>query len=309
VRPAVYVTNYEGRHLLERVLNSLQAQTRQADLHVVDNGSSDGSAEFLRERFPDVGVIELGRNFGFGSAVNRAVEAQPGDPFIVLNNDLDCRPDFLAEMLDAATDGAATVAGVLLKEREPEVIDSAGVVVDRTVMSFDYLNSEPVSALDGAPPPLGPTGGAALYRLDPFRAAGGFDERIFLSNEDVDLAIRLAAVGGRCRLAAGARALHAYSATIGAGSGWKYSSTGWSRGYMLRRYGAMSSPRAVAHVLACEGTICAGQVLLDHTAKGLLARLRGWRDGAGLERRETGDAELLDISTREALHRRRRRRG
>ena len=309
MRPTVYITNYEGRHLLERVLRSLEAQTREADLFVVDNGSQDGSVEFLRESFPEVGVIELGRNFGFGSAVNRAVEARPGDPFIVLNNDLDCRPDFLAEMLDSATEGVATVAGVLLKEREPEYIDSAGVVVDRTLMSFDYLNCEPVSALEGAPPPLGPTGGAALYRHEAFKAAGGFDERIFLSNEDTDLALRIAAGGGRCRLAAGARALHAFSATIGAGSGWKYSSTGWSRGYMLRRYAALSSPRAVAHVLACEGTICAGQVLMDHTAKGIGARLRGWRDGGGLGRRETGAAELLPISTREALRRRRLRRG
>ena len=182
-------------------------------------------------------------------------------------------------------------------------------MADRTVMSFDHLNCEPVSVLDSAPDPLGPTGGAALYRLDAFREVGGFDEEIFLSNEDVDVALRIAARGGRCRLAAGARALHAFSATIGAGSGWKYSSTGWSRGYMLRRYGAMSSPRAVAHVLACEGAICAGQLLLDHTGKGIAARLRGWRAGGGLERRDTGSAELLDISTREALRRRRRRRG
>ena len=98
------------------------------------------------------------------------------------------------------------VAGVLVQEAAPGLIDSAGVVADRTLMGFDYLHGEPLEAAERAPDPLGPTGGAALYRLDAFRAASGFDERIFLYYEDLDLALRLRAAGARCRLAAGARA-------------------------------------------------------------------------------------------------------
>ncbi len=78
---------------------------------------------------------------------------------------------------------------------------------------------------------------------------------------------------------------------------------------MLRRYGVMSDPRLALRTLACEGAICAGQLLGDHTAKGIGGRLRGWRDGGGLPRRESGAAPLLEISAREALARRRRRRG
>jgi GT2 family glycosyltransferase len=309
VRPTVYIPTFEARHLLGRVLGSLAAQTfSSAEVVVVDNGSGDGSAEFVRAEFPDVAIVSLERNLGFGPAINRAIDERPGDPVILVNNDAECRPDFLAALIDGAGD-AEMAAGVLVQERDPETIDSAGVVADRTLMGFDYMHGESVAALAGAAAPLGPTGGAALYRLDALRSVGGFDERIFLYLEDVDLALRLAAAGGGCRLVPEARALHAYSASLGAASGRKYAHTGWSRGYMLRRYGVMSSPSAAARVLACEGAICAGQILRDHTTKGLAGRLRGWRDGAGLERRDASGAPLLDISAGEALQLRRRRRG
>src|SRR6185312_9956979 len=170
-----------------------------------------------------------------------------------------------------------------------------------TLMGFDHLHGEPVAALAGAPAPLGPTGGAALYRREAWEAVGGFDERIFLYYEDLDLALRIAAAGGRCRLAGGARALHAYSAGLGAASGAKYARTGWSRGYMLRRYGVMRDPALALRALACEAAIGGGQLLRDRTFQGLTGRLRGFRAGAGLPRREVGAAPLLPLSGREAL--------
>jgi N-acetylglucosaminyl-diphospho-decaprenol L-rhamnosyltransferase len=211
-------------------------------------------------------------------------------------------------MLEAAGEEVEMVAGILLQEAAPDMIDSAGVVADRTLMGFDYLHGEPLAAAAQAPPPLGPTGGAALYRRAAFRAAGGFDQRIFLYYEDLDLALRLSAAGAHCRLAPEARALHVYSASLGAGSGAKYARTGWSRGYMLRRYGVLSRPGNALRALACEAAICAGQLLTDRTAKGIGGRVRGWREAAGLERREASPTDLLDISAREALALRRRRR-
>jgi N-acetylglucosaminyl-diphospho-decaprenol L-rhamnosyltransferase len=284
------------------------AQSRPVDVVVVDNGSSDGTAELMREEFPEAELLELGRNLGFGPALNRAVEERPGDPLILLNNDVECEPRFVEAML-AAAEGVDTVAGVLVQEAAPNLIDSAGVVADRTLMGFDYLHGEPLEAALRAPPPLGPSGGAALYRLDAFRGVGGFDERIFLYYEDLDLALRLRAAGTGCRLAGEARALHAYSASSGAASAFKYSHSGWSRGYMLRRYGVMTRPRDALRVLAAEGALCAGQLVIDRTAKGLGGRLRGWRDGGGLDRREIDKTTLLEASLREALRRRRRRRG
>lgn len=307
--PAIYIPNFNGAAQLGRTLRGLAAQTRPADVVLVDNGSSDDSVELARRELPEVKVLEMGENLGFGPALNRAVAAHPADAVILLNNDAEPEPRFVEALLDGLGAGVDAVAGVLLQERAPELIDSAGVVADATLMGFDYLHGEPATAAVGAADPLGPTGGAALYRREAFEAVGGFDERIFLYYEDLDLSLRLAATGGRCRLAPEARALHAYSASLGAASAAKYQRTGWSRGYMLRRYGVMGSPRLALRALACEGALCAGQLLRDRTAAGLKGRLRGWRDGAGLEQRQADSAALLDLSAREALARRRRRRG
>jgi N-acetylglucosaminyl-diphospho-decaprenol L-rhamnosyltransferase len=309
VRPAVYIPNFNGAAQLGRTLRSLGAQTRPVDVVLVDNGSSDDSVELARRELPEVKVLELSENLGFGPAINRAVAEHPADPVILLNNDAEAEPRFVEALLDGLGEGVDSVAGVLLQERAPELIDSAGVVADATLMGFDYLHGEPAAAAQAAPDPLGPTGGAALYRRRALEAVGGFDERIFLYYEDLDLALRIVAAGGRCRLAPEARALHAYSASLGAASARKYGWTGWSRGYMLRRYGVMRNPRLALRALACESALCAGQLLKDRTAAGLKGRLRGWSDAGGLERRDPDDAPLLELSAREALALRRRRRG
>jgi N-acetylglucosaminyl-diphospho-decaprenol L-rhamnosyltransferase len=307
VRPAVYIPNYNGGELLARALESLCGQTREVDVVVVDNGSSDGSDEVVAERFPELKLLRLGKNIGFGPALNRAIAAHPGDPLILFNNDAEAEPTFVEALLDGLGEGVDSVAGVLVQERDPGLVDSAGVLADATLMGFDHLHGEQLAVLAEAPDPLGPTGAAALYRHDAFTAVGGFDERIFLYYEDLDLALRLAARGGHCRLAGDARALHAYSASLGAASGAKYARTGWSRGYMLRRYGVLRDPRLALRALACEAAICAGQVVRDRTVQGLTGRLRGYRAGAGLPR-ETAGGTLLDLSGREALALRRQRR-
>ena len=196
LRPAVYIPNLDAEALLPRTLESLRGQTRPVDVVLVDNGSTDGSVPLTRERFAEVEVLEMGQNLGFGPAINRAVRERPADPVILLNNDIECEPGMIEAMLDTQADGVQSVAGILLQERDPTRIDSAGVVADTTLMGFDHLHGEPVAYAATAPAPLGPTGGAALYSKAAFEAVGGFDERIFLYYEDLDLALRMAADGG-----------------------------------------------------------------------------------------------------------------
>jgi GT2 family glycosyltransferase len=309
VRAVAYIPNFNGEQWLPRTLESLRAQTLKLDVVVVDNGSTDSSPATVRADFPEVTMLSLKDNIGFGPALNRAIATYPADAIVLLNSDIECEPGFCEALLGGLDEGVDMVAGILLQEHDPDLIDSAGVVADHTLMGFDYLHGESATTAAVAADPLGPTGGAALYRRAAWEAVGGFDERIFLYYEDLDLALRIAGRGGRCRMAPEARAVHAYSPGLGAGSAAKYARTGWSRGYMLRRYGVMRDPALALRTLAVEGAICSGQLLRDRTAQGLAGRLRGFRDGARLPLREVGSAPLLEIGARDAIELRRRRRG
>jgi GT2 family glycosyltransferase len=162
VQSTVYIPNFNGSRWLGRALESLRAQTRPCEVVVVDNGSADDSVELVRAGFPEVKLLELGRNAGFGPALNQAVAAHPAEAAILLNNDAEAEPRFVEALLDGLGEGVEMVAGVLVQERDPGSIDSAGVVADATLMGFDYLHGEPLAAALGAPDPLGPTGGVAL---------------------------------------------------------------------------------------------------------------------------------------------------
>jgi GT2 family glycosyltransferase/glycosyltransferase involved in cell wall biosynthesis len=99
----VVIPNWNGRDLLERYLPSVIAalsDSPQNEIIVVDNGSDDGSAQFLRERFPQVRVLALERNLGFGGGSNAGFEAARNDIVVLLNNDMRVERDFLQPLLD-----------------------------------------------------------------------------------------------------------------------------------------------------------------------------------------------------------------
>jgi N-acetylglucosaminyl-diphospho-decaprenol L-rhamnosyltransferase len=258
--------------------------------------------------FPDVEVLAMGSNLGFGAALNRAVRERPSEVLVFLNNDVECEHTFVEALVDELSAQTAMVAGVLLQAGFSALIDSAGIVVDSTLMGFDYLHGESVDALADAPAPLGPTGGAALFRSAPFAAVGGFDERIFAYLEDVDLALRLRCAGGTCRLARHARGSHRHAATLGSGSAKKNWYMGWSRGYLLRRYGVLARPSRALRALSAEVAICGGQAVIDGTLTGIRGRISGWQAAADLPVHPIPHADLIDISLRDALARRARRR-
>lgn len=304
-KPTIYIPTVKGGAKLQRCLESIEAQTAAAEVVVADNGTGTATADLLADRFPSVIRIGFDGNLGFGRALNRAIAEQGEGPIILLNDDVVANPDLVELMLEDSR-RAELVAAVLLSERNPARIDSAGVVVDQTLMAFDYLSGTPIAALDTARDPLGPTGGAALYGREAFNAVGGFDERIFIYYEDVDLALRMRREGARCVLSPDAQGIHHYSGTLGARTGNKYAMTGWGRGYLLRRYGVMSSPGTAAQTLCREVVVCAGQLAEDHTAAGLLGRIRGWRDAGGLPQRTLPQPDLIRLSLGNALSLRRR---
>jgi len=103
-KASIVVLNWNGRDLLEEnlpsVLDAVRADGRGHEIIVVDNGSDDGSAEFLRREFPQVKVLELGANLGFARGNNAGVRAAAHDVVVLLNNDMRVDPGFLRPLLD-----------------------------------------------------------------------------------------------------------------------------------------------------------------------------------------------------------------
>lgn len=220
----VVIPNWNGRHLLGTCLGALQEQTyRDFDVVVVDNGSADGSAEWLGQNFAGR-VIANETNRGFAAAVNQGIRASPGQYIATLNNDTAPSPGWLAELM-AAMESEARVgmcASKMLFADRPHIINSTGICVDRAGIAWDRRGGEVDDERETAPVEVfGPCGGAALYRRVMLDEVGLFDEDFFAYLEDVDLAWRARRAGWRCLYAPAAQVLHCHSATGVEGSSFK----------------------------------------------------------------------------------------
>jgi GT2 family glycosyltransferase/glycosyltransferase involved in cell wall biosynthesis len=301
-----------GGPRLDRVLHSLEAQTVTAQVIVVDDGSPHGVDVPAQS---GVELLRVETNSGFSHAVNLAASHADGAALVLLNDDCVVDADFL-ERITAPLDptgGIAMVASVMRDWAEQGLIDSAGMELDPTLLVWDYLNGEPLAMLDsGVPDPVGPSAAAAAFDRAAYRAAGGFDERLFAYWEDVDLVLRLRREGFRCRLATDARGTHEHSASFGSGTARKNYLTGFGRGYVLRKW-RVARPRSVPSILARDAVVCAGQALIDRNLTGVRGRLDGYRAARPTESYPedlpTGQAPTALGTLRRRLARRRRLRG
>jgi hypothetical protein len=218
--PAVIlIVNWNGRQHLERCLMAVYDQ-HFAGYYVVmiDNGSTDGSCEWVAAHYPQVEVIRLARNAGFAAANNVGIAATTSRYVITLNNDTQVDPDWLGALVDAAeTDETVGLcASRLLLADRPEMIDSAGIEIDRFGFAWQRGHGRTDSGeYRVARDVFGPSAAAALYRRSMLNAIGGFDEDFESYYEDVDLAWRAQLAGWRCCYVPAARVLHVHSATGG----------------------------------------------------------------------------------------------
>jgi GT2 family glycosyltransferase len=200
VHAAVVVPNWNGRRWLPGLLDSLAAQTRPPDgVLVVDNGSTDGSLDLLRER--GVRALALGRNTGFAFAANRGIEAVDAEAVALVNTDVVLDPRWLERALARlqGDPGLGSVATKMVLLDRPDVVDDAGDELRRDGVAHQRGHGRPDDGRWDAPgEAFSACAGAALYRRAAVLAAGGFDERLFSYLEDVDLGLRLRLAGWRC---------------------------------------------------------------------------------------------------------------
>jgi GT2 family glycosyltransferase len=205
-RVAVVIPSWNTLRFLPRCLDSVRAQEVGGEVFVVDNGSSDGSVEYLRDQGVD--HIALAENAGFAAAVNLAAASTSATAVFVLNADATLEPGCLARLLEAL-EADSSLGGV-----QPRILQGEGGRNDDGVGSARLYSAGQALTADGrafeigmgeAQSPelldgrevFGVCGAACLLRRELFDELGGYDERYFAFYEDVDLNVRARIAGWR----------------------------------------------------------------------------------------------------------------
>lgn len=223
---SVVVLNWDGKHFLEACLGSLAGQTYpHFETILVDNGSQDGSVEYVRERFPHVQVIALGTNTGFCVGNNHGIRAARGEYIALLNNDTELVPGWLAAQVDAieAGPGAGSVASRMVFHDQRDLLDTAGNLFSTAGKGDKIGHREPAAHYDSRREVFGFCAGACLIRREVLDDVGLLDEDFSpIYYEDVDLNFRARLAGYRCVYEPAAVVYHRVSAALGARSDFWY---------------------------------------------------------------------------------------
>jgi GT2 family glycosyltransferase len=211
---SVIIPNWNGRKLIGACLDSLRRQTRRdLEVIVVENGSVDGSSQFIRENYPEVRLLEQQINLGFAGGVNEGIRRARGRQIALLNNDAVVELTWADEMIKAL-DEADIVQAKMLQFDDHQKIDSIGDFVSKWGLAYPLGRSQADSGESKAIRPIfSACGGSAAYRRRVFETVGLFDEAFFAYLEDVDLSFRARLAGFQVVMNPQAIAYHHLGAT------------------------------------------------------------------------------------------------
>ena len=217
----VIIPNYNGLQFMEPCLKALEGQNyKEFDLLVVDNGSQDGSGEWLRER--GIPTLFLGENTGFSGAVNAGIRAVSTPYVILLNNDTEPLPDYVGELvrcLDRFPE-VFSASSKTIQLYPKDLMDDAGDMYSVLGWAYQRGVGQPSSGYQRACQVFAACAGAAIYRREVFEEIGYFDESHFAYLEDIDVGYRARIYGYRNVYCPTAKVYHVGSGT----SGSKYNS-------------------------------------------------------------------------------------
>jgi len=217
---SIVIVNFNGRRYLKSCLSALSIQSYEPyEIILVDNGSSDDSAEYVRSHFPNTILVETGSNRGFAGGINAGIQQAKGEFILTLNNDT--VPDatflenFIIPMMADSRVGMCAAKMVFADGR----INSTGICISRSGAAWDRgIFEDDTGLYEQETEVFGPCAGAALYRRSMLDQIGLFDEDFFLYMEDVDLAFRAQWAGWLCRYIPSARVMHIFAGTTGINS-------------------------------------------------------------------------------------------
>jgi len=288
---------WNGRAMLERLLDTLEAQTKPAaEWLVVDNGSTDGAPELALRR--GARVIPMGRNAGFAAAVNRGIKESRGEWIAVLNSDVELAPDYFEKLLgSAAAPDAWFATGKILSAGSNSRLDGTFDLMCRGATAWRAGNGRTDGPAFSNPCPIwSAPWTAAIFRAELFGRVGLLEESFESYLEDVDFGLRCALQGFAGIYQPSAVAWHRGSAALGAWHPETVRRTARNQVWLVaRHYPAPLPPRYWWPILVAQGLW--GGLALRHGAG--MAWLRGkWQGLRGFPRARTrceGGARLDEL--------------
>lgn len=214
----IVIPNYNGKHFMEPCLASLEKQsTKDFRILIVDNASSDGSIEYMKENYPEIDVIALDKNYGFSKAVNVGIQNSKTPYVILLNNDTTVDEHYVEEMVHAIEQSPRifSVSSKMIQMYHPDLIDSAGDLYTLVGWGICRGAGRPISNYTEADEIFTACAGAAIYRRSAFRKIGYFDENHFAYLEDIDIGYRAKIFGYKNMYCPTALVYHVGSGTSG----------------------------------------------------------------------------------------------
>lgn len=191
MKTTIIIPNYNGLSFMEPCFEALEAQTmKDFKILVVDNGSTDGSVEWLKER--EIPSIFLPENTGFSGAVNVGIRAADTPYVILLNNDTKVAPHYV-EALERAMDRSEKIFSVsskMIQMYHPDLMDDAGDMYSVLGWAFQRGVGRPEKLYKKSCRVFTACAGAAIYRREVFETIGYFDEMHFAYLEDIDVGYR-----------------------------------------------------------------------------------------------------------------------
>ena len=228
-RVAVVIVSWNAKEYLEKCLTSLLKQSYEDyEVIFVDNGSRDGSAEFIRTNFPTIRLLVLELNVGFAKGNNIGIESVLKDETIrhvvLLSSDTIVEADFLAALVNAAEsdERVGSCQPKMLSMDDPKILDAVGITITQdggaVQLGYGKRNSDDEDKITEV---FGANAGAVLYKSSMLKQIGLLDEDCFAYYEDVDLALRARLAGWKCLFVPTARVYHKHSITYGKQSPFK----------------------------------------------------------------------------------------
>jgi GT2 family glycosyltransferase len=202
-KTAVVILNWNGKHFLGRFLPGVaeHSLSDETDVVVADNGSGDGSLEWVEKNQPRVKIIRLDRNYGFAEGYNRALSLLDHDFFVLLNSDVEVTPGWLEPLLKVMDEKpeVAACAPKLLDQKLRDKFEYAGAgggYLDKFAYPFCRgrifnVEEKDCGQYDDARPVFWGTGACLLVRADVYKETGGLDPDFFAHMEEIDLCWRL----------------------------------------------------------------------------------------------------------------------